>query len=137
MMIFRFFFSFSFCSFFFFSFSFCFSFLFFARLELGCQELCETRRGLFGTSLHLHVPTLPYLHNMRYVNLSNIRYLFTYRTYRPHLPTSSTYLYPSTFRALLSPLPGLVSPIDQISPVESLSYLSTTSFSQVLSSPVP
>lgn len=81
----------------FFFFSFLFSFSFFARLELACQELCETRRVFLVP--HFIYLTLPYLHNLRYVNLSNIRYLFPYRTSSqpPNL------LYPSAPRALLSP----------------------------------
>lgn len=72
-----------------FLFLFVFVFLFFfARLEFAYQELCEIRRVFLVP--HFIYLTLPYLHNLRYVNLSNIRYLFTYQTYRPHLPTSST-----------------------------------------------
>lgn len=92
---------FSFLFFFLFLFLFFFS-LFFARLELGCQEFRETRRVfLVPHSIYLTLP-FTYLHNLRYVNLSNIRYLFTYQT--SSQPPNLLYLYPSAFRALLSPL---------------------------------
>lgn len=83
--------------------------------NLGCQELCETRRVFLVP--HFIYLTLPYLHNLRYVNLSNIRYLFTYRTssQTPNL----LYLYLTYRHSGLSfhhQLAGLVSSIDQSVP---------------------
>lgn len=83
-----------------------------------------------GSFWYLTSSTLPYLHKVR--NLSNIRYLFTYRT-----SSTSTSTHRHSGLSFHHQLAGLVSPIDQISPVEPPSYLSTISFSQVLSSPVP
>lgn len=68
---------------FFFFFSFCFPFLFFfSNTRTWLPRTLRDKKGLFGTSPHLPYLTLPfaYLHNLRYVNLSNIRYLFTYQT---------------------------------------------------------
>lgn len=79
---------------------FLFSF-FFCKTRTWLPRTLRDKKGLFGTLPHLTYHTLPFTY-LRYVNLSNIRYLFTYQTssQTPNL----LYLYPSTFRALLSPL---------------------------------
>lgn len=126
-MIFRFFFSFLFFFFFLFFFSF-----FFSDSNLVAKKSAR-QEGVFLVP-HLTYLTLPYLHNLRYVNLSNIRYLFTYRTSsQPPLPTST---HRHSGLALLSPLAGSVSPIDQMIQSRRVpSFLSTTFSSQVLLSP--
>lgn len=85
---------------------------------------------------HFIYLTLPYLHNLRYINLSNIRYLFPYQT--SSQPPNLLYL------PLPIGIPGSPSTTTWFGQSyrsnqsrRVISYLSTTSSSQVLSSPVP
>lgn len=99
----------------FFSFSFCFPF--FCKTRTRLPRTLRDKKGLFGTSLHLHVPYLTFYLPPYVTSLTSGTYLPTEPPL--NLPTSSTSTHRHSGLALLSLLPGLVRPIDQISPVES------------------
>lgn len=92
--------------FFFFILIFIFLFLFLLQDSNLLAKNFARQEGVFLVPHFIYLRrylTLPYLHNLRYVNLSNIRYLFTYQT--SSQPPNLLYLpYPSAFRALLPPL---------------------------------